>query len=291
MPRERTDVVAIYHCSVKIISRGKGRSVLSAAAYRSGTKLHSKKENETFDFSKKSGILGSKIYLPSNAPEEYRDRETLWNAVEKIEKSSNAQLAREFEVAVPVELPLQHRAYVAKEFCEYLTGWGMICDMSFHDKKDGNLHAHILTTMRSLLPDGTWAPKSRKVYHLDESGNKVIKKRDKTGRIQYDCHTEKYNNWDDKENMEVWREKWAEICNKYLSKDLQIDHRSYARQGVNLIPTIHEGYVAREMEKRGELSVRCAENRDILARNAEIMAVERIWRKTDGNGSSCRSSF
>ena len=119
MPRERTDIVAIYHCSVKIISRGKGRSVLSAATYRSRTKLHSEKENEYFDFSKKSGILGSKIHLPSNAPEEYRDRETLWIAVEK---SSNAQLAREFEVPVPVELPHKHRAYVAKEFCEYLTG-------------------------------------------------------------------------------------------------------------------------------------------------------------------------
>lgn len=265
--------MAIYHCSIKIISRGQGRSAVAAAAYRSGTKLHCDREDREYNFSRKNGIVVHGIFLPKNAPKEYKDRETLWNSVEKIEKNSCAQLAREFEVALPAELDVKHQKTVIREFCVYLRDQGMICDASIHDKGDGNPHAHIMTTMRSLLPDGSWAPKSKKVYHLDQDGNKIIKKRDRNGRIQYDCHKEDYNDWNNPKNAEVWRAKWAEICNRYLSKEQQIDHRSYARQGVDQIPTIHEGYAARQMERCGQPADRCQINRDIKAAYAKTREI------------------
>lgn len=265
--------MAIYHCQIKIISRGQGRSAVAAAAYRSGTKLHFDRENTTFDFSRKTGVIARQIFLPDNAPKRFRNRSVLWNEVETIEKNSRAQLSREFEVAIPQEFTREQQKSVVKEFCQFLTSQGMICDAAFHDKGDGNPHAHIMTTMRSLLPDGSWAPKAIKVYHLDENGEKVIQKRDKNGRIQYACHTEKYNNWDDSSNMEIWRAKWAEVCNKYLDRDRQIDHRSYVRQGIDKVPTIHEGYAARQMEQRGEVSDRCKMNREIIGHNAEVVAI------------------
>ena len=102
--RKEVDSVAIYHCSIKIISRGKGKSAVAAAAYRSGETLTNNYDGVTHDFTRKGGIVHTEILLPPHAPPDFADRSTLWNSVEKIEKAKNSQLAREIEIALPVEL-------------------------------------------------------------------------------------------------------------------------------------------------------------------------------------------
>ena len=266
--------MAIYHCSLKIISRGKGQSAVSSSAYRAGEKLTNYETGEIIDYTRKQGVIFNEILLPENAPEEYKDREKLWNSVQKIEKSGNARLAREVEVALPAELSRKTQIEIIQRYVQdAFVNRGMCADVALHDKGDGNPHAHIMLTTRSLKKDGDWAPKSKKVYHLDDKGNKIIKKRDRNNRIQYDCHTEAYNDWNNRENAEVWRKAWADICNQYLDLEQQIDHRSYKRQGVEQIPTIHEGYVARQMEQHGELSDRREVNREIRKENQEISRI------------------
>ena len=97
--------MAIFHCSIKIVSRGKGKSAVGAAAYRSGEKFKNEYDGETHDYTRKGGIAFTGILLPTHAPLEYADRCTLWNAVERVERAKNAQLARDIEVAIPKEIP------------------------------------------------------------------------------------------------------------------------------------------------------------------------------------------
>ena len=259
--------MAIYHCSIKIGSRAKGQSAVAAAAYRSGDKL---KDNETgllSDYSRKGGVVFSEISLCENAPAEYADRATLWNSVHKIEKAKNAQLWREFEVALPKEFSRAEQINTVREFVKVLNGQGMCVDWSIHDKEDGNPHAHIMATMRSITEDGKWAPKSRKVYDLDENGERISQKADKSGRKQYKNHKEDYNDWNKRERVEEWRAAWAACCNAGLAERNRIDHRSYERQGIEQEPTIHEGYVARKMAKEGKSSERILINQEIRAKN------------------------
>lgn len=257
--------MAIYHCSIKIGSKGKGQSAIAAAAYRSGSVLTDEQTGIVTDYSKKRGIIYSEIMLCKNAPPEYNDRQTLWNAVHKIEKASNAQIYREIEVSLPVELTLeQHkeiiREYVRKNFVDK----GMCADWSIHDKNDENPHCHILLTVRGIGPKGEWLPKSRKVYELDEYGNRI---KLKSGNFK--SHKESANDWNEQYKAEEWRAAWAEICNRYLDETNRIDHRSYERQGIDLIPMIHEGFEARRIEREGGISERCELNRQIRRINRE----------------------
>ena len=260
--------MAIYHCSVKIGSRGKGQSAVAAAAYRSGSKLTDKEIGVISDYTRKGGVVFSEISLCPNAPTEYSDREVLWNAVHQIEKAKDSRLWREIEVALPKELDRSEQIDTVREYVKGLTAQGMCADWSLHDKGDGNPHAHIMLTVRSIEPSGKWAPKSRKVYDLDENGERIFQKIDKTGRKQYKCHKEDYNNWNAAERVEEWRAAWAECCNAHLSADIQIDHRSYERQGIDLIPTVHEGYIARKLAAQGLPSERVQINEDIRKRNS-----------------------
>ena len=148
--------MAIYHLSIKIISRGKGKSVVAAAAYRAGEKIKSAYDGIEHDYTRKGGVVHTEILLPDHAPSEYANRATLWSAVEKSETAKNAQLAREIEIALPVELSREQgitlvREYVNRNFVEK----GMCADVAIHDKNDGNPHAHILLTMRPIEPDGS----------------------------------------------------------------------------------------------------------------------------------------
>ena len=177
--------MAIYHCSVKIGSRGKGQSAVAAAAYRSGEKLTDQETGLISDYTRKGGVVFSEISLCDNAPAEYSDREVLWNAVHHIEKTKDAQLWREIEVALPKELDRAEQIETVREYVKGLNAQGMCADWSLHDKGDGNPHAHIMLTVRSIDPSGKWASKSRKVYDLDENGQRIFQKVDKTGRKQY----------------------------------------------------------------------------------------------------------
>lgn len=273
--------MAIYHCSVKIGSRGKRQSAVAAAAYRSGEKLTDKETGLTSDYTRKGGVVFSEISLCENAPAEYADRATLWNAVHQIEKSKNARLWREIEVALPKELSREEQIATIRDFVKQLTAKGMCADWSLHDKGDGNPHAHIMLTVRSIEPSGKWAAKSRKVYDLDENGERIFQKVDKSGRKQYKCHKEDYNDWNATERIEEWRAAWAECCNARLAEHDRIDHRSYVRQGVDRIPTIHEGYAARQRVADGLPSNRCNLNHQINQSNEEIQRVNAALRQIE----------
>ena len=273
--------MAIYHCSIKIGSRGKGQSAISASAYRSGTKVNDYETGSVSDYTRKQGVVYSEISLCQNAPQEYQNRETLWNAVHKIEKASNARLWREIEVALPKELSREEQIETVREYVQGLNNSGMCADWSLHDKGDGNPHAHIMLTTRSIKENGEWASKSRKVYDLDENGNRIFQKVDKSGRKQYKNHKEDYNNWNDRERIEEWRKAWADCCNKRLSVNQRIDHRSYIRQGIEQEPTIHEGYVARKMAANGETSDRIAINTEIKQKNALLLLIAKELDMTD----------
>ena len=267
-PNERNggDTIAIYHCSIKIVSRGKGKSAVAAAAYRSGEKLTNEWDGLTHDYTKKGGVVHSEILLPAHAPPAFSDRSTLWNSVELSEKSNNAQLAREVEIALPVELSREEQTRLVREYCSsQFVSKGMIADFNLHDTGSGNPHAHILLTMRPLDEKGAWLPKSKKEYVLDENGEKI---RLPSGR--YKTRKVDLMDWNNRENAEVWRRAWADLANEYLAQNNRperIDHRSYERQGIDQIPTVHIGVAASQMEKKGIATERGELNRSIKAAN------------------------
>jgi ATP-dependent exoDNAse (exonuclease V) alpha subunit len=148
--------MAIFHLHLKILTRSKGASAVGKAAYISGDKLHSEYDGRYFDYDRKSRVVHKEIVLPEHAPREYADRSVLWNAGEKAETAKNAQLAREVELSLPVELTQEQsitflRQYVITQF----QSKGMAADVAVHDSGDGNPHAHILLTMRPLNEGGS----------------------------------------------------------------------------------------------------------------------------------------
>ncbi|WP_288979503.1 MobQ family relaxase, partial [uncultured Parvimonas sp.] len=266
--------MAIYHLCIKIISRGKGKSAVAASAYRSGEKIKNEYDGIVHDFTRKGGIVYTEILLPQNAPQEFVNRSVLWNSVEKIEKSKNSQLAREIEIALPKELNREKQINLVREYVkENFVKVGMCADISLHDKNDGNPHAHILLTMRPLNKDKTWGAKSKKEYILDENGEKV---KLKNGNYK----TRKLNtvDWNEQDKAEQWRKAWADITNKYLEKNSiqeKVDHRSYQRQGIEQIPTIHLGVSATQMEKKGIATDRGNINREIKHQNMILREISR----------------
>ena len=278
-PNERNggDTIAIYHCSIKIVSRGKGKSAVAAAAYRSGEKLTNEWDGLTHDYTKKGGVVHSEILLPAHAPPAFSDRSTLWNSVELSEKSNNAQLAREVEIALPVELSREEQTRLVREYCSsQFVSKGMIADFNLHDTGSGNPHAHILLTMRPLDEKGAWLPKSKKEYVLDENGEKI---RLPSGR--YKTRKVDLMDWNNRENAEVWRRAWADLANKFLAQNNRperIDHRSYERQGIDQIPTVHVGVSATQMEKKGIVTERGELNRNIKAANRILREIRRLVR-------------
>lgn len=270
----RFSLMAIYHLCIKIISRGKGKSAVAASAYRSGEKIKNEYDGIVHDFTRKGGIAHTEILLPQNAPQEFVNRSVLWNSVEKIEKSKNSQLAREIEVALPKELDREKQINLVREYVkENFVKVGMCADIALHDKNDGNPHCHILLTMRPLNEDTTWGAKSKKEYILDENGEKV---KLKSGNYK----TRKINttDWNEQGKAEEWRKAWADITNKYLEENSihdKVDHRSYQRQGIEQIPTIHLGVSATQMEKKGIATDRGNINREIKHQNAILREISR----------------
>ena len=275
--------MAIFHCQIKIISRGKGKTATAAAAYRSGTKIVDDEFGKTHDYTRKRGVAFSEILLCVNAPSKYSDRQILWNEVQKIEKQKNAQLCREVEVALPIEFSRNEQIEVVREYIKKnFTDKGMIADWSLHDKSDGNPHAHILLTMRPLKTNGEWGAKRKDRYALDENGNKipiidVLTNKQKIGaggRKMWERISVPTTDWNDQTKAEEWRKSWADICNEHLKGQAHIDHRSYARQGKKQLPTMHEGYVARKIAKSGRHSNIISYNQQVRQHNALEQANE-----------------
>ena len=251
---------------------------MAAAAYRSGEKLVNEWDGMTHDYTRKGGVVHTEIILPAHAPPEFQDRSTLWNAVEQIEKSSTAQLAREIEVALPVELTRAEqlalvRVYIKDNFVDA----GMCADFAIHDKGTGNPHAHIMLTIRPIREDGKWGAKCRKVYDLDGQGQRIP-----DGKGGWKNHREDTTDWNRRENAEKWRATWAAYTNKALEatgRPERIDHRSYKRQGVDKIPTVHMGPAASQMERRGIQTEKGNINREIAADNKLLKEIKaRITR-------------
>ena len=271
--------MAIFHFTVTQTKRSKGQSAIASAAYRSGERLYSEYYGEYSDYTRKGGVICSDILLPPHAPKEYADRQTLWNAMEKAERGKTAQLAYSFEISLQNEFSLEENIALARKFLlEQFVSRGMTVDVSFHEKEheDGgtpNPHFHFLCPIRPIEQDGTWGLKQRRVYALDEDGNRI---RDQNGEFVFNAVPT--TDWGSPETLEHWRQTWAEMCNaKFAEKglDVRIDHRSYERQGVDLLPTVHEGATVRAMEKKGIRTEKGEFNRWIRATNAVIRDIKK----------------
>ena len=264
--------IAIYHCNISIVSRGKGKSAVAAAAYRSGEKLTNEWDGMTHDYTRKGGVVHTEIMLPPHAPPSFSDRSTLWNSVELYEKAGNAQLAREIDAALPIELSREEQIRLVREYCSsQFVSRGMCVDYAIHDTDSGNPHCHIMLTMRPLDERGTWAAKSKKEYDLDENGERI---RLPSGR--YKTHKVDLTGWNDKDNTLLWRKAWADFTNDFLERNgspERIDHRSNAERGIDEIPTVHMGVAACQMEKKGIATEKGELNRNIQKANRLIREI------------------
>jgi hypothetical protein len=255
--------LTIYYFDDNIIGRSSWRSSVGASAYRAGEKLRSRAVGSAaynsgeglrdgdddvivHDYTRKKDVRHSEIMLPPNAPPQYKDRETLWNAVEKRERRKDAQLAREFIVGLQLEFKLQEQIEVLREYVkESLVDKGMCADFAVHHN-EGNPHAHIMLTFRDVTLDG---------FGL------------------------KNTTWNEKDLFLEWRKNWVDVNNRrFECKGLEerVDHRSYKEQGIDREPMIPLGYEASALERKGVKTERGNHNREVQRRNAEREAQKEV---------------
>ena len=265
------------HFKITIVKRSQGQSAVAGAAYQSGERLFSEYDQKTKFYNKKKELVHSEIMLPPNVLPGYADRATLWNAVEAVENQWNSQLARRIVLALPREVPKDQYVPLLKEFCEeQFVSKGMIADFAIHDKGDGNPHAHILLTIRAMDEHGKWLPKARKVYDLDENGERI-----QLPSGSWKCHKKNTVDWNDQKYAEIWRHSWEVVSNRYLEaagRPERVDLRSFERQGIQQIPTVHLGPAAHQMEKRGIETFLGNLNRDIRAANSLMQSIRSTIR-------------
>ena len=221
--------MAIYHLSAKIISRGQGRSAVAAAAYRAGERIEETATGLVYDYTRKSGVDHTEILTPEEAPDWTHDRQQLWNAVEQGENRRDAQLAREIEVGLPLELDRDAQRMLLRDFVrrEFVSE-GMIADCAIHRIDDNNPHAHILLTLRRIHENG-FGPKERA--------------------------------WNARSKLLTWRMGWEEMANEHLQRAglaTRIDHRTLEAQGIQLTPGRKIG-VSLERQHSPDLPPRIAE--------------------------------
>ena len=163
--------MAIYHLEAKVVSRGAGRSAVAASAYLSCSRLYNDYDGIQHDYTKKQGLVWQEVFLPEYAPQEWQDREKLWNAVEEVETAKDSRLAREFVVALPIELSREQQIELLQDFIrEQFVSDGMCADAAIHDTDGHNPHAHILLTVRPLDERGKWQYKTEKEYLCMRNG-------------------------------------------------------------------------------------------------------------------------
>ncbi|MBF7133416.1 MobA/MobL family protein [Pediococcus pentosaceus] len=241
--------MAIFHMSFSNISAGKGRSAIAGASYRSGEKLFDQKEGRSY-FYARSVMPESFILTPKNAPEWASDREKLWNEVERKDRRANSRYAKEFNVALPVELSEdEQKELLTKYVQENFVDEGMVADVAIHRDHPDNPHAHVMLTNRPFNPDGTWGIKSKKQYILDDNGNKTY-----TGTSKYPKSRKILMvDWDKKEKITEWRHNWAASVNQALEqKNIpdRISEKSFMEQGIADTPTQHEGINSKRHERK-----------------------------------------
>lgn len=231
--------MAIYHCSVKAISRSQGRSATAAAAYRAAEMIKDRRTGEVHDYSRKGGVEHTELILPYAVK---MNREELWNAAEMAERRKDSCVAREYEVALPSELSKDERRELVLSFGKALSErHGVAVDLCLHEPNrsgdERNHHAHILTTTRIMGQEGL-------------EGKAAI---EKAGRKR-------------KTDLQQTRALWADLCNLALERAgqaVRVDHRSLMAQGVDRDPTLHMGPAATAMERRGEYTERGDINKKI----------------------------
>ncbi|NLT41012.1 MAG: MobA/MobL family protein [Clostridiales bacterium] len=264
------------HFSISIRQRSKRQSAVAGAAYQSGEKLFSEYDGKMKNYRYKAPeVVYSEILLPPNAPPEYQGRQTLWNAAEGIEKQWNSQLSRGIIMALPNEIPQEQYAGLVRDYCmEQFVAKGMCVDFAIHDKHDGNPHAHIMLTMRSMDEQGRWNPKAHKVYDLDEKGERIV-----LLSGEYKSHKENVVDWNNQGNAEIWRAAWAAAVNRCYERNnspVRIDLRSFERQGIEQVPTVHLGPAVSHMEDKGIQTEIGNYNREIKAHNATVKSIKRL---------------
>ena len=352
--------MAIFHFTVKVVGRSKGKSVISASAYLNGDVMKNEETGRISYYTSKKEVVYTSLMMCENAPPEWLhvpeenikrfqqsirykraddkeatlekfkitfQKQRLWNEVLKIEKNADAQLGRSFEFSLPKEWSRQEQIdytteYIQKTFVDK----GMCADWSIHDKRAtsdksavGNPHVHLLVTMRPFNPDHSWGNKEVKDWDfvrgtdgnivvdeshpdwwqdkknpnrhgiripvLDENGVQKVGARN---RKQWKRVLTDATGWNNPKNCELWRSEWAKMCNRHLSIDNQIDHRSYERQGKLKVPTIHEGADARKIEEKyltGQIrkgSWKVEENQMIKKQNALLQKVIATFGKVSG---------
>ena len=317
--------MAIYHLEAKVISRGTGRSAVAASAYLSCSKILNDYDGVQHDYTRKKGLVWQEVFLPEFAPSEWKERGVLWNAVEENEKTKDSRLAREFVVALPIELSeAQWKKLLSDFISDAFVADGMCADVAIHDPypPGHNPHAHIMLTVRPLDEKGNWKYKTQKEYLCVKNGEeqgftadefktaqtegwekqyqyKVGKKKvymtasaaEEKGyeRVSKYPKSTKYGRqnpiaerWNSEEQLVLWRAAWADVTNRHLERaghKERIDHRSHADRGLSEQPTIHEGVVARALEKKGIVSDRCELNRQIKADNALLRELKATVKK------------
>jgi hypothetical protein len=249
-----------YHCSVKPVSRSAGRSVVAAAAYRLGERLHDELYQTVHDYTRRRGVEFTFTVAPVDSPAWAHEPEALWNAAERAETRKNSTLAREVELALPSLLEPADRQRIAEQFAAALVErYHIAVSVAIHDPSnhgdDRNYHAHILFTTREMTPEGL----GKKTRVLDDR---------KTGP----------------QEVTKLRELAAHIINEHLATahaDIRVDHRSFKERGVEREPTTHLGPAATEMERRGEQSERGEMNRQAAEVNHEAAQHESLLAERD----------
>ena len=274
IPGKEYSPVAIYSLHVSNVSRAAGSSAVASCSYITSRRMRDERTGEAFSrFGRRERVEHVCTMLPEGAPGEYLDPERLFNAVEMAEKRSDARPAK-IMVALPREFDARERFRALEDFISWnITANGYACTYAIHTDKDGrNPHAHILVANRRIDPKtGRWAAKSRSEFALDANGRRIPVIDPDTGRQKIGARNRKVwkrvnvsnNPLDSKEFLERLRREWADSCNALLPGYAVIDHRSFKARGIERIPTIHEGYASREMEKRGGRGDLCEENRRI----------------------------
>lgn len=240
--------MAIFHMSFSNISAGKGRSAIASAAYRSGEKLFDDKEGRSY-FYARSVMPESFILTPENAPKWANDRQKLWNEVEKKDRKANSRYAKEFNVALPVELTNEEqKALITKFVQETFVDKGMVADVAIHRDHEENPHAHVMLTNRPFNPDGSWGLKSKTQYVLDKNGKQLLTKNGNPKQRKIWLV-----DWDKPGKVEEWRHAWAEEVNSlFQAKGMpeRISEKSYEEQGIEKTPTKHEGHNSQTKERK-----------------------------------------
>ena len=233
--------MAVYVVRMQVIGRSAGRSATAAAAYRSGEQVKDKRTGKTHDYTGKTDIYDSEILKPAIAPARMGDRTTLWNEVEQTEQRKDAQLSREFLVALPAELNNHQRQELTRDFVQdQFVDQGMIADIGYHDFNSHNPHAHIMLTMRSVDKDG-FGKKKRE--------------------------------WNKRAQLQQQREAWAKHVNAHLERagyEARIDHRSLKEQGSERQPQPKLGPAVMNMEAKGILTEKGDEFRRVNKANRDL---------------------